>query len=144
MLFSSINLPSKKAYKNKPTTVSEKKLKKYLPNKTYIDYSSMTIRDPKKTIKSECYDSKRDHLINLNYLILTINNCPLKLRKSKVLEYFEVPEDRKIVIDTKNILLKAKLGEDYTYSKNVKKIKNKSILEPQSVDKALYRINFYP
>ena len=142
MLFSSINLPIKKESKNTPITIKEKRFKRYLKRKRYNYGPDLNIRSIQKMIESCDQKRKIDYLDDLNYMIHVFNNCPVKHRNTKVLEFVEVPKDREIILDTKNILLKAKLGKDYTHLKHIKKMKNHSIIGPQSVDKALYNINF--
>ena len=126
---------------NKPATASEKRFKKYLRRKWFKYSKRLNFYNSKKMIEYYNQDDKRNSLLNLNYRIRCANNCASKYKKSRIMQYVEVPEDKEIIVDTKNKLLKAKLGENYIPLKHIKKIRNNFIICPQSIDEALYSVN---
>ena len=96
MLFSSINQPRKKKLNQKPTTLSEKKYKKYLRTTIFIKFQqTINIRDSKKMMVCSSEDREK-FLDNLNYYIKRSNICFSRHRKSKVIEHIQVPEDKQI------------------------------------------------
>ena len=141
MLLLSINQPSKNALKIKPTTTSEKRYKKLLRNKFFKYCKRVNLRNSNK-IKSKYISEEREYMRILNYSIKRANDCSSKHKKSKIMQLVEVPEERENLLDTKNILLKAKFSENYALLKHRKKIRNHFMIGPQSIDEALYTITF--
>ena len=101
MLFSSIYQPSKKTLSKKPTTLSEKKYKKYLRSKLFKYNTKLNLLNLKYMIFCFKQDDRINYLDNLNYCIDYANICSSRHRKSKFIEHVKVPEDKEIIVDTK-------------------------------------------
>lgn len=120
MLFSPIYKPGKQILKNKPETVTEKKYSKYLRSTYFKNSNRLNLRNSKIMIKSHYGIDIKYLLKRLNIKIEYPNNCSSEHKKSIIMQFVEVPEDKKIIAEAKNILLKAKPGKDL-YNSNVKR-----------------------